>query len=66
MTTHEVVSKGEWVEARKRFLAKKKTRAARFFRTHSTFGRGIEMMNTAYQYLDLVPRGRDEAGCLTR
>ena len=24
MTTHEVVSKGEWVEARKRLLAKEK------------------------------------------
>ena len=32
------------------------------FRTYSTFGRGIDMMNTAYQYLDLVPKGRDEAG----
>ena len=30
------------------------------FRTYSTFGRGIDMMNTAYQYLDLVPKGRDE------
>jgi predicted dithiol-disulfide oxidoreductase (DUF899 family) len=32
------------------------------FRTYSTFGRGIDMMNTAYHYLDLVPKGRDEAG----
>jgi len=32
------------------------------FRTYSTYGRGIDMMNTAYQYLDLVPKGRDEAG----
>jgi len=31
------------------------------FHTYSCFGRGIDMMNTAYQYLDLVPRGRDEA-----
>ncbi len=31
------------------------------FRTYSTFGRGLDMMNTAYQYLDLVPKGRDEA-----
>jgi predicted dithiol-disulfide oxidoreductase (DUF899 family) len=23
--------------------------------------RGIDMMNTAYHYLDLVPKGRDEA-----
>ena len=32
------------------------------FRTYSTFGRGIDMMNTTYHYLDLVPKGRDEAG----
>ena len=31
------------------------------FRTYSTFGRGLDMMNTAYHYLDLVPKGRDEA-----
>ena len=31
------------------------------FHTYSTFGRGIDMMNTAYQYLDLVPKGRDES-----
>ena len=32
------------------------------YRTYSTFGRGLDMMNTAYHYLDLVPKGRDEAG----
>jgi predicted dithiol-disulfide oxidoreductase (DUF899 family) len=31
-------------------------------RTYSTYGRGLDMMNTAYHYLDLVPKGRDEAG----
>jgi predicted dithiol-disulfide oxidoreductase (DUF899 family) len=31
------------------------------FRTYATYGRGIEMMNTAYHYLDLVPKGCDEA-----
>jgi predicted dithiol-disulfide oxidoreductase (DUF899 family) len=30
------------------------------FRTYSTYGRGVEMMNTAYHYMDLVPKGRDE------
>ncbi len=30
------------------------------FRTYSTFARGIDMMNVDYQYLDLVPKGRDE------
>lgn len=30
------------------------------FHTYSTFGRGLDMMNTAYQFLDLVPKGRHE------
>jgi predicted dithiol-disulfide oxidoreductase (DUF899 family) len=30
------------------------------FHTYSAYARGIDMMNTAYQYLDLVPKGRDE------
>ena len=32
------------------------------FHTYSCHGRGIDMVNGAYQYLDLVPKGRDEAG----
>ncbi len=32
------------------------------FHTYSCFSRGIDMLNTAYHYLDLVPKGRDEAG----
>jgi predicted dithiol-disulfide oxidoreductase (DUF899 family) len=30
------------------------------FHTYSAYARGIDMMNTAYHYLDLVPKGRDE------
>jgi predicted dithiol-disulfide oxidoreductase (DUF899 family) len=30
------------------------------FHTYSTYARGIDMMNAAYQFLDLVPNGRDE------
>jgi predicted dithiol-disulfide oxidoreductase (DUF899 family) len=30
------------------------------FHTSSTYARGIDMVNTAYHYLDLVPKGRDE------
>jgi predicted dithiol-disulfide oxidoreductase (DUF899 family) len=30
------------------------------FRTYSTYARGIDLLNTAYNYLDLVPKGRDE------
>ena len=32
----------------------------RLFRTYSTYARGIDMLNVDYQYLDLVPKGRDE------
>ena len=31
------------------------------FHTYSCYARGIDMMNAAYQYLDLVPKGRDES-----
>lgn len=30
------------------------------FHTYSTFGRGLEDFLTAYRYLDITPRGRDE------
>jgi predicted dithiol-disulfide oxidoreductase (DUF899 family) len=36
--------------------------AGRVFHTYSAYARGIDMLNVAYQYLDLVPKGRDEAG----
>ncbi len=32
------------------------------FHTYSAYARGIDMLNGAYHYLDLVPKGRDEAG----
>jgi predicted dithiol-disulfide oxidoreductase (DUF899 family) len=32
------------------------------FHTYSTYARGLDLMNTAYNYLDLVPKGRDEGG----
>jgi predicted dithiol-disulfide oxidoreductase (DUF899 family) len=31
------------------------------YRTYSAYARGIDILNTAYNYLDLVPKGRDEA-----
>ena len=33
----------------------------RVFHTYSCYARGLDMLNTAYHYLDLVPKGRDEA-----
>jgi predicted dithiol-disulfide oxidoreductase (DUF899 family) len=35
--------------------------AGAVFHTYSTYSRGIDMMNAAYHYLDLVPKGRDES-----
>ena len=32
------------------------------FHTYSAYARGIDILNTAYNYLDLVPKGRDEDG----
>jgi predicted dithiol-disulfide oxidoreductase (DUF899 family) len=31
------------------------------FHTYSCYARGIDMVNATYQFLDLVPKGRDEA-----
>jgi predicted dithiol-disulfide oxidoreductase (DUF899 family) len=38
-----------------------KDAGGRVYRTYSTYGRGLDMMNATYHYLDLVPKGRDEA-----
>ncbi len=32
------------------------------FHTYSTHARGIDLLNAAYNFLDLVPKGRDEEG----
>jgi predicted dithiol-disulfide oxidoreductase (DUF899 family) len=37
-----------------------KDAAGAVFHTYSTYARGIDMLNTDYNYLDLVPKGRDE------
>ena len=36
--------------------------SGRIFHTYSTYARGIDLMNTAYSYLDVAPKGRDERG----
>jgi predicted dithiol-disulfide oxidoreductase (DUF899 family) len=33
----------------------------RIFHTYSTYARGLDMLNVAYHYMDLVPKGRDES-----
>lgn len=32
------------------------------FHTYSCYSRGVDMLNGAYHYIDLTPKGRDEAG----
>ncbi len=39
-----------------------KTGEGRIFHTYSTYARGLDMLNVAYHYMDLVPKGRDEDG----
>ena len=39
-----------------------KDAAGNIFHTYSAYARGIDLLNTAYNYLDLVPKGRDEEG----
>jgi predicted dithiol-disulfide oxidoreductase (DUF899 family) len=33
----------------------------RVYHTYSAYARGLDMLNVAYHYLDVVPKGRDEA-----
>ena len=39
-----------------------KNKAGEIFHTYSTYARGLDMLLTAYNYLDLTPKGRDEDG----
>ncbi|CDP53854.1 thioredoxin [Devosia sp. 17-2-E-8] len=39
-----------------------KDEAGEVFHTYSCYSRGVEMVNGAYHYLDLVPKGRSESG----
>ena len=39
-----------------------KDAAGGVFHTYSAHARGIDMLNTAYHYLDITPKGRDEGG----
>jgi len=39
-----------------------KDKSENLFHTYSCYARGLDMLNGAYHFLDLVPKGRDEAG----
>ena len=36
--------------------------AGAIFHTYSAYSRGVDILNSAYSYIDLTPKGRDEAG----
>ena len=38
----------------------RKDEDGRIFHTYSTYARGLDMLNVAYHYIDLTPKGRDE------
>jgi predicted dithiol-disulfide oxidoreductase (DUF899 family) len=38
-----------------------RTENGKIYHTYSTYARGLDMMNGVYHFLDLVPKGRDEA-----
>jgi predicted dithiol-disulfide oxidoreductase (DUF899 family) len=39
-----------------------KNAAGNLFHTYSTYGRGLDILLGAYNYLDMVPKGRGEDG----
>ncbi len=39
-----------------------KNERSEMFHTYSCYSRGVDMLSGAYHYLDLAPKGRDEAG----
>jgi hypothetical protein len=39
-----------------------KNASGEIFHTYSCYSRGVDLYNGAYNYLDLVPKGRDEGG----
>jgi predicted dithiol-disulfide oxidoreductase (DUF899 family) len=74
ISDHPVVSREEWVNARKELLKKEKeftrlrdqlnaeSREGDIFHTYSAFARGSEMLGGVYGYLDHLPKGRNETG----
>ena len=39
-----------------------KNAAGEVFHTYSSYGRGLDMLIGAYNFLDIAPKGRDEEG----
>ncbi len=60
-TTPEGVEQGE-IEESGGINVFHKNEGGDIFHTYSCYDRGLDMLNVAYHYLDLLPKGRDEAG----
>jgi predicted dithiol-disulfide oxidoreductase (DUF899 family) len=59
VSEHQVVTAEEWLAARKELLAREKE----FTRLRDELSRRrrvLDLLNTAHNYLDLVPKGRGE------
>jgi predicted dithiol-disulfide oxidoreductase (DUF899 family) len=39
-----------------------KNAAGEIFHTYSTYGRGLDILLGAYNFMDMAPKGRDEEG----
>lgn len=50
-----------WVSEREGVSVFYKDPTGKVFHTYSTYARGIDLVNTAYNYFDLTPKGRDES-----
>ena len=73
LDTHKIASQDEWLKARKQLLTQEKEftrlrdqlsqqrRELPWVKVEKNYSRGIDILNPAYNYLDLVPKGRDEA-----
>ena len=69
-TPQEMQSEVEYNYGRTKFPSEEAPGLSVFFRdedgsvfhTYSCYARGLDMLNGAYHHLDLVPKGRDEAG----
>jgi len=62
VAVHNYAPYGESMTDKPGFSVFFKDEAGAIFHTYSTYARGLDPMNVAFQLLDLVPKGRDEAG----
>jgi predicted dithiol-disulfide oxidoreductase (DUF899 family) len=51
-----------WISEREGVSVFYKADDGTIYHTYSAYARGIDLLNTAYNYIDLTPKGRDEEG----